>query len=106
MRSERLLFVVVQSPQLGMYRDGRKADRRTGVSSTDLFSFLNVLLEKVVSVLAACLENESQHAQRIGAAALWALAHNYQKVSFENLRHTRGRHRDLGIHLGTSGVSA
>lgn len=36
--------------------------------------------EKVVSVLAACLENESQHAQRIGAAALWALAHNYQKA--------------------------
>ncbi|XP_036891579.1 rotatin [Sturnira hondurensis] len=36
--------------------------------------------EKVVSVLAACLESESPNAQRIGAAALWALTHNYQKA--------------------------
>ncbi|XP_047684263.1 rotatin isoform X1 [Prionailurus viverrinus] len=36
--------------------------------------------EKVISVLAACLESENQHAQRIGAAALWALIHNYQKA--------------------------
>ncbi|XP_032943684.1 rotatin [Rhinolophus ferrumequinum] len=36
--------------------------------------------EKVVSVLAACLESENQNAQRIGAAALWALMHNYQKA--------------------------
>lgn len=41
-----------------------------------------LLLEKVISVLAACLESENQNAQRIGAAALWALIHNYQKVSF------------------------
>lgn len=36
--------------------------------------------EKVVGMLAACLESESQSAQRIGAAALWALIHNYQKA--------------------------
>uniref|UniRef100_A0A673UZD7 Rotatin n=1 Tax=Suricata suricatta TaxID=37032 RepID=A0A673UZD7_SURSU len=36
--------------------------------------------EKVISVLAACLEGETQHARRIGAAALWALIHNYQKA--------------------------
>ncbi|XP_039695747.1 rotatin isoform X3 [Pteropus medius] len=36
--------------------------------------------EKVISVLVACLESESQTAQRIGAAALWALIHNCQKA--------------------------
>uniref|UniRef100_A0A8C0KTA6 Rotatin n=1 Tax=Canis lupus dingo TaxID=286419 RepID=A0A8C0KTA6_CANLU len=36
--------------------------------------------EKVISVLAACLESENQNVQRIGAAALWALIHNYQKA--------------------------
>ncbi|XP_036086020.1 rotatin isoform X3 [Rousettus aegyptiacus] len=36
--------------------------------------------EKVLSVLAASLESESQAAQRIGAAALWALIHNCQKA--------------------------
>ncbi|XP_027433326.2 rotatin isoform X4 [Zalophus californianus] len=36
--------------------------------------------EKVIGVLAACLESQSQNAQRIGAAALWALIHNYQKA--------------------------
>ncbi|XP_049755865.1 rotatin isoform X1 [Elephas maximus indicus] len=36
--------------------------------------------EKVITVLAACLESENQNAQRIGAAALWALSHNYQKA--------------------------
>ncbi|XP_039107872.1 rotatin isoform X2 [Hyaena hyaena] len=36
--------------------------------------------EKVISVLAACLESENPRAQRIGAAALWALIHNYQKA--------------------------
>uniref|UniRef100_G1MJ99 Rotatin n=1 Tax=Ailuropoda melanoleuca TaxID=9646 RepID=G1MJ99_AILME len=36
--------------------------------------------EKVIGVLAACLESENQNAQRIGAAALWALIHNYQKA--------------------------
>ncbi|XP_031297616.2 rotatin isoform X1 [Camelus dromedarius] len=36
--------------------------------------------EKIISVLAACLESENQNAQRIGAAALWALIHNYQKA--------------------------
>ncbi|ELK31685.1 Rotatin, partial [Myotis davidii] len=36
--------------------------------------------EKVLSVLAASLESESPSARRIGAAALWALIHNYQKA--------------------------
>uniref|UniRef100_A0A8C0WXA4 Rotatin n=1 Tax=Castor canadensis TaxID=51338 RepID=A0A8C0WXA4_CASCN len=36
--------------------------------------------EKIITVLAACLENENQNAQRIGAAALWALTYNYQKL--------------------------
>nr|XP_021529202.1 rotatin [Aotus nancymaae] len=36
--------------------------------------------EKVITVLAACLESENQNAQRIGAAALWALIYNYQKA--------------------------
>uniref|UniRef100_A0A5F9CC21 Rotatin n=1 Tax=Oryctolagus cuniculus TaxID=9986 RepID=A0A5F9CC21_RABIT len=36
--------------------------------------------EKVITVLAACLESENQNAQRIGAAALWALTYNYQKA--------------------------
>lgn len=44
------------------------------------FFFLMFLSEKVISVLAACLESESQTAQRIGAAALWGLIHNCQKV--------------------------
>ncbi|XP_075388763.1 rotatin [Tenrec ecaudatus] len=36
--------------------------------------------EKVINVLAAGLDSENQAAQRIGAAALWALSHNYQKA--------------------------
>ncbi|XP_060030017.1 rotatin isoform X2 [Erinaceus europaeus] len=36
--------------------------------------------EKVIHVLAACLQSENRDAQRIGAAALWALVHNYQKA--------------------------
>ncbi|XP_076991368.1 rotatin isoform X2 [Tamandua tetradactyla] len=36
--------------------------------------------DKVITVLAACLENENENVQRIGAAALWALLHNYQKA--------------------------
>ncbi|XP_031222078.1 rotatin isoform X5 [Mastomys coucha] len=36
--------------------------------------------EKVVTLLASCLESESQNAQRIGAASLWALTYNYQKA--------------------------
>uniref|UniRef100_H0XCE5 Rotatin n=1 Tax=Otolemur garnettii TaxID=30611 RepID=H0XCE5_OTOGA len=36
--------------------------------------------EKVIGVLAACLESENQDAQRIGAAALWALIYNYHKA--------------------------
>ncbi|GAB1301922.1 Rotatin [Apodemus speciosus] len=36
--------------------------------------------EKVVTLLAACLESENQNAQRIGAASLWALTYNYQKA--------------------------
>lgn len=41
-------------------------------------------------MLAACLESENQNAQRIGAAALWALIYNYQKVSFKNHCYTWG----------------
>ncbi|XP_023563198.1 rotatin isoform X2 [Octodon degus] len=37
--------------------------------------------EKVITTLAACLESENQNAQKIGAAALWALTYNYQKLS-------------------------
>lgn len=48
----------------------------------NFFVLMYLLLEKVISLLAACLESENQSAQRIGAAALWALIHNYQKVSF------------------------
>ncbi|XP_042549459.1 rotatin isoform X1 [Dipodomys spectabilis] len=36
--------------------------------------------EKVITMLAACLESDHQDAQRIGAAALWALTYNYQKA--------------------------
>ncbi|XP_055987496.1 rotatin [Sorex fumeus] len=36
--------------------------------------------EKVLHALAAGLESEHQDAQRIGASALWALVHNYQKA--------------------------
>ncbi|XP_048219107.1 rotatin isoform X1 [Perognathus longimembris pacificus] len=36
--------------------------------------------EKVITMLAACLESDNQNAQRIGAAALWALTYNYQKA--------------------------
>ncbi|XP_049637623.1 rotatin [Suncus etruscus] len=36
--------------------------------------------EKVVQLLAACLESEHRHVQRVGASALWALLHNYQKA--------------------------
>ncbi|EHB11609.1 Rotatin, partial [Heterocephalus glaber] len=36
--------------------------------------------EKVITTLAGCLENENQNAQKIGAAALWALVYNYQKA--------------------------
>ncbi|KAM8782289.1 rotatin [Rhynchonycteris naso] len=36
--------------------------------------------EQVISVLAASLQSESQYARRIGAAALWALTHSYQKA--------------------------
>ncbi|KAL8182368.1 UNVERIFIED_CONTAM: hypothetical protein K2H54_055034 [Gekko kuhli] len=36
--------------------------------------------DKVIAVLSACLESDSPLAQRIGASALWALLHNYQKA--------------------------
>ncbi|ERE84325.1 rotatin [Cricetulus griseus] len=36
--------------------------------------------EKIVTLLATCLESENQNAQRIGAASLWALIYNYQKA--------------------------
>ncbi|KAM4841045.1 rotatin [Thomomys bottae] len=36
--------------------------------------------EKVITMLAACLESDNQNVQRIGAAALWALTYNYQKA--------------------------
>ncbi|NWJ02806.1 RTTN protein, partial [Crypturellus undulatus] len=36
--------------------------------------------DKAISVLSACLESDSVDVQRIGAASLWALLHNYQKA--------------------------
>ncbi|XP_026639388.1 rotatin isoform X1 [Microtus ochrogaster] len=36
--------------------------------------------EKIITLLATCLESENQNAQRIGAASLWALIYNYQKA--------------------------
>ncbi|KAM6318714.1 LOW QUALITY PROTEIN: rotatin [Aegotheles albertisi] len=36
--------------------------------------------DKAIAVLSACLENDSCAVQRIGAASLWALLHNYQKA--------------------------
>ncbi|NXN16088.1 RTTN protein, partial [Indicator maculatus] len=36
--------------------------------------------DQAISVLAACLESDSRAVQRIGAASLWALLHNYQKA--------------------------
>ncbi|KAF1454692.1 Rotatin, partial [Spheniscus demersus] len=36
--------------------------------------------DKAVAVLSACLESDSCAVQRIGAASLWALLHNYQKA--------------------------
>uniref|UniRef100_A0A670ZPV2 Rotatin n=1 Tax=Pseudonaja textilis TaxID=8673 RepID=A0A670ZPV2_PSETE len=37
--------------------------------------------DKAVALLSACLESDSLAARRIGASAIWALLHNYQKVS-------------------------
>lgn len=34
----------------------------------------------IVAELCACLESDSPNTQRIGASALWALLHNYQKA--------------------------
>ncbi|XP_038666001.1 rotatin isoform X2 [Scyliorhinus canicula] len=36
--------------------------------------------DKTVSIFAACLENDNPVVQTIGASALWALLHNYQKA--------------------------
>ncbi|XP_009469615.1 PREDICTED: rotatin [Nipponia nippon] len=36
--------------------------------------------DEVIEVLSACLESDSCAVQRIGAASLWALLHNYQKA--------------------------
>ncbi|XP_042319434.1 rotatin isoform X2 [Sceloporus undulatus] len=36
--------------------------------------------DKAVALLSACLESDSPVSQRIGASALWALLHNYQKA--------------------------
>ncbi|NXA33543.1 RTTN protein, partial [Eudromia elegans] len=36
--------------------------------------------DKAISILSACLESDSIDVQRIGAASLWALLHNYQKA--------------------------
>ncbi|NWY56842.1 RTTN protein, partial [Chionis minor] len=36
--------------------------------------------DKAIAVLCACLESDSCAVQRIGAASLWALLHNYQKA--------------------------
>uniref|UniRef100_A0A2D4LD25 Rotatin N-terminal domain-containing protein n=1 Tax=Micrurus spixii TaxID=129469 RepID=A0A2D4LD25_9SAUR len=36
--------------------------------------------DKAVVLLSACLESDSLAARRIGASAIWALLHNYQKA--------------------------
>ncbi|XP_037236561.1 rotatin isoform X2 [Falco rusticolus] len=36
--------------------------------------------DKAIAVLSACLESDCHAVQRIGAASLWALLHNYQKA--------------------------
>ncbi|KFQ35147.1 Rotatin, partial [Merops nubicus] len=36
--------------------------------------------DKAIAVLSSCLESNSLAVQRIGAASLWALLHNYQKA--------------------------
>ncbi|XP_070603560.1 rotatin isoform X2 [Erythrolamprus reginae] len=36
--------------------------------------------DKAVALLSACLESDSLEARRIGASAIWALLHNYQKA--------------------------
>ncbi|XP_072907804.1 rotatin [Hemitrygon akajei] len=36
--------------------------------------------DKIVSIFASCLENDNPMVQTIGASALWALLHNYQKA--------------------------
>ena len=69
------LILIVPFPEPYRLRLPSKNNRMANVEKSCL------LLEKVISVLAACLESENQNAQRIGAAALWALIHNYQKVS-------------------------
>ncbi|KAF2975569.1 hypothetical protein EK904_012356 [Melospiza melodia maxima] len=38
------------------------------------------ILDQAIAVLSACLESNSPAVQRIGAASLWALLHNYQKA--------------------------
>ncbi|KAM4704998.1 rotatin [Rhinophrynus dorsalis] len=42
--------------------------------------------DKVVAVLSACLDSDNIFSQRVGASAVWALLHNYQKakVSLKN----------------------
>ncbi|KAG8521177.1 Rotatin, partial [Galemys pyrenaicus] len=55
--------------------------------------------EKVVSMLATCLESESRDAQRVGAAALWALSHNYPKARWASpTREGLGRAAEEGTH--------
>uniref|UniRef100_A0A8C5NRW1 Rotatin n=1 Tax=Junco hyemalis TaxID=40217 RepID=A0A8C5NRW1_JUNHY len=41
--------------------------------------------DQAIAVLSACLESSSPAVQRIGAASLWALLHNYQKVKIQIL---------------------
>ncbi|XP_072267604.1 rotatin isoform X2 [Pyxicephalus adspersus] len=43
--------------------------------------------DNIVAELCACLESDNPNCQRIGASALWALLHNYQKakVTLKNL---------------------
>ncbi|XP_069813939.1 rotatin [Dendropsophus ebraccatus] len=36
--------------------------------------------DKIMTMLCACLESDNPNIQRIGASALWALLHNYQKA--------------------------
>lgn len=62
-----------------MYCRGLVLDKNTG-KCVELNFVMRLFVEKIITLLATCLESENQNAQRIGAASLWALIYNYQKA--------------------------
>ncbi|ETE65123.1 Rotatin, partial [Ophiophagus hannah] len=50
------------------------------IFSKESSSSLSYVEDKAVALLSACLESDSLAARRIGASAIWALLHNYQKA--------------------------